>query len=333
MEKAIKEKFNEAILHEVMGRYGIAASEIRLLDGFESFIYEFDRGPAQYILRIAHSTRRSEGLIQGEAHWINYLAGGGATVAQAILSRQERLVEAVDDGLGGQFLATAFVKAPGRPPRQVETAPDYYERYGRLLGRMHALTRGYVLPDPAWKRPEWDDPIMLDVTRNLPPAEALAVEKYEGLLAHAKTLPKDGTSYGLIHWDAHEGNLFVDKAGTITLFDFDDCLYGWFAYDIAIVLLYAVMGQPDPAGFTRAFLSDFFRGYRQENRLDPAWLAEIPVFLKLREIDLYAVIHRSFDVENLDSPWCARFMAGRKERIENDVPFVDFDFTSLAGCL
>lgn len=26
-------------------------------------------------------------------------------------------------------------------------------------------------------------------------------------------------------------------------------------------------------------------------------------FMKLREIDLYTVIHRSFDVNNLDDPW------------------------------
>jgi hypothetical protein len=55
--------------------------------------------------------------------------------------------------------------------------------------------------------------------------------------------------------------------------------------------------------------------------------------LKLREIDLYAVIHRSFDVDNLDDPWVARYMHNRKQRIEDGVPTIDFDFESLAGCL
>ena len=51
------------------------------------------------------------------------------------------------------------------------------------------------------------------------------------------------------------------------------------------------------------------------------------------EIDLYALIHRSFDVENLDDPWCARYMDGRKEKIENEVPYIEFDWDSLAQYL
>jgi hypothetical protein len=43
------------------------------------------------------------------------------------------------------------------------------------------------------------------------------------------------------------------------------------------------------------------------------------------------VIHRSFDVDNLEDPWVAMFMKGRRERIENEIPFIDFDFSSLAA--
>ena len=62
----------------------------------------------------------------------------------------------------------------------------------------------------------------------------------------------------------------------------------------------------------------------------PVWLKELPHFLKLREIDLYAVIQRSFDMNQIDNDWCARFMAGRRQRIENDMPYVAFDCEALA---
>ena len=85
---------------------------------------------------------------------------------------------------------------------------------------------------------------------------------------------------------------------------------------------------------TATFVADFFplflRGYRQEKALDPDWLAQIPHFLKLREIDLYAAIHRSFDVDHIEDPWVARYMEGRKERIEAGVPYLDVDFAALA---
>ena len=49
----------------------------------------------------------------------------------------------------------------------------------------------------------------------------------------------------------------------------------------------------------------------------------------MREIELYAIVHRDFDVQAIDDPWIARFMKGRKERIDAEVPTIDFDFTTL----
>lgn len=333
MENRIKERYHDGILAEAMRRYGIAPDRIRLLDGFESFLYEFGRGTQEYILRLAHSFRRTEPLILGEVDWINYLVAGGATAAQAIPSERGRLVEPVEDGQGGQFLATAFAKARGRPPWEVGWTRELYETYGQLLGRMHALTKQYRVADPAWRRPDWDDDLMLDAERNLPPSETIALERHQQVVEHVQSLPRDTGSYGLIHFDAHSANLLIDATGSITLFDFDDCLHSWFIYDLAIVLFYMVTGVEDVASFTGDFLAHFLRGYRQENRLDAGWLHEIPWFLKLREIDLYGVIHRSFDVDNLDDPWCARYMRDRKDRIEQGVPYIDFDFDSLAHLL
>jgi len=65
------------------------------------------------------------------------------------------------------------------------------------------------------------------------------------------------------------------------------------------------------------------------HHLDGEWLAEISWFLKARELDTYAVIHRSFDVDDIDDRWARWFMAGRKERIDSGVPVVDVDFAAL----
>ena len=331
MEKEIKDRYNQAILEEAMRLYGIEVGRIHLLDGFESFIYEFETGDCAYILRVAHSIRRNVNLIHGEVDWINYLSAGGAPVAKAIRSDLGRLVEVVDDGVGGQFLLTSFIKARGETPTKENMTPNFFENYGRLLGRMHSLSKRYRLRNIEWRRPRWNDPIMLEVEKYLPESDTLIGQRFRELMDHLHKLPKDKDSYGLIHQDAHAGNLFVDKAGAITLFDFDDCAYSWFMNDIAIVLFYAAMWEEEAGGFTEEFMRSFLQGYMSENRLDPGWLKEIPYFLKLREIDLYAVIHRSFDMENLDDPWCVGYMNGRKERIEENVPYIDFDFESLAG--
>ncbi len=330
MEQRIRERYHDGILGAAMDRYAIAPGRINLLDGFESYMYEFNRDDGDYILRIGHSIRRSENLINGEVDWMNFLAAGGASVARAVLSDGGRLVEPIDDGRDGRFLATAFTKARGRPPWEVGWGPALYRTYGRLLGRIHALSKTYEPGNPAWRRPEWDDPLMLEVEKFVPSGQTGVIEAYRQVREHLSRLPRGPESYGLIHQDAHGANFFVDEEGGISLFDFDDCVYAWYVYDISMVVFYMLVGRDDAAAYAGEFMSHFLPAYAAECSLEDSWLAQVPVFLKLREIDLYAVIHRSFDVENLESPWCRRYMDGRRQRIEEGVPFVDFDFTSLA---
>lgn len=329
MDQLIKDRYNDSILQEAMRRYGITNDQIHPLDAFESFIYEFERDSHAYILRISHSFRRSESLVLGEVDWINYLAEGGVSVAKAIPSESGKLVEAIEDQWGEAFLVTAFVKARGQAPWDLWT-PKLYKSYGKMIGQIHTLSKSYQPNQAAWKRPDWNNDLFEFVERYLPESESIAKKKYRDICSHVNTLAKDRESYGLTHQDAHGSNLFVDEMGQITLFDFDECAYNWFINDIAVVLFYIVQDAEDWRVFTEEFLSHFLRGYVQACTLDFTWLKEIPNLLKIREIELYAVMHRDFDVNNIDDEWCARFMHNRKSRIENDVPYIDFDFESLS---
>jgi len=329
MDQLIKDRYNDTILQEAMRRYGITKSQIHSLDAFESFIYEFERGSHAYILRIAHSLRRSESLLLGEVDWINYLAEGGVSVARAILSESGKLVEVIEDQWGGAFLVTAFAKARGQAPWDL-WAPKLYESYGEMIGRIHTLSKSYQPKQIAWKRPDWNDALFEFVERYLPESESIAKNKYTDICHHVNTLAKDRESYGLTHQDAHGNNLFVDEMGQITLFDFDECAYNWFINDIAVALFYIVQDAEDWRAFTEEFMLHFLRGYIQACPLDFTWLKEISSFLKIREIELYAVMHRDFDVNNIEDEWCARFMHNRKSRIDNDVPYIDFDFGALS---
>jgi Ser/Thr protein kinase RdoA (MazF antagonist) len=321
LEKEIRDRYSDAILQEARRRFGIAPGDITLLDGFESFMYAYAREGREYILRIGHSQRRTPDLIRGEVDWINYLAAGGAGVAKAVPSQNGALVEVIPDTLDGRFLATAFVKAKGGPVWEMGGWSDaLVEQYGRILGRIHALSKSYMPGDPAWQRLQWDDPI--NVT--LPPVEPLIEQRFQQVLEYLQALPRDRDSFGMIHQDAHAGNFFVDENGRITLFDFDDCVYGHFAYDLAMVLFYAVTNRDEAAGFAPHFWQQFMHGYRAENELDPAWQQEIPHFMKLREIDLYAVIRRDYDSLQ-GNAWAETFLHGRRERIEQGIPYLEID--------
>ena len=329
MEKSIRDRFSVSIYDQALDYYQIDPDRIRELDGFESYIYEFEKDDGPGILRISHSIRRSPDMIRGELDWISYLNNGGASVARPIPSKNGILVEKINDGAGGCFLTAAFEKAPGEPHHGRGWTQSVLFEYGRSLGLIHQLSRIYQPTNPDWKRPQWDDPIMLEIDRFLPVDDLKIQKKFNDLQDYLRSLPRNQNGFGLIHQDPHRGNFFITKDEKITLFDFDDCVYSWFINDIALVLFYAVMGQEDPDKYTTELLTGFLPGYYSEVQLDPIWFKEIPFFMKLREIDLYAIIHRSFDINNLDDPWCAWYMNGRKEKIESGEPYLKFDFNNL----
>jgi Ser/Thr protein kinase RdoA (MazF antagonist) len=327
MDPKSKAIYSDAILAEAMRRYSIPEGQIELLDGFESFIYTFHKDQKDYILRLSHSLRYSLVGIEGEIDWINYLAAGGVLAARAVPALSGRLAEQIEDGAGGYFTASAFEKAPGGPASRADWEAGLLIRIGALLGQMHRLSQDYNPPESRLRRHEWDEGLDQSAALYLPPGEERVTARWNELLAELRALPRDRQSYGLIHQDMHGGNFFLDGQN-ITLFDFGDCCYGWFAYDLAIAFFYVIphyCRTPEQLALARRCLEELWSGYCQENTLDPAWLENIPAFLKLREIDLYIAIHRSLDLNNLD-PWCASFMAGRKEHIEDALPFVDISF-------
>jgi Ser/Thr protein kinase RdoA (MazF antagonist) len=74
-----------------------------------SFIYQFNRGDAGFILRVGHSRRRRP-FVRHEVGWLNYLAAGLA-VAGAVPFSQN--LEAVRTGR--RLVATAFCRAKAPP--------------------------------------------------------------------------------------------------------------------------------------------------------------------------------------------------------------------------
>lgn len=333
MDRRIRELYDDSILDEALARYGVAKEDARLLDGFESYIYEYRKRGERYALRISHSLHRTSDAAQGELEWLNYLVDGGVPAARAVLSERGNLVEPIPVADGSHFTAVSFEWARGNHATKEHWRSGLPIRLGQIVGRMHALTKDFEPSEPRFRRHEWHDDYPEGFAEQyLFPDDGVVVEKLDQLLDHLCTLPKDRDSYGLIHVDVHGGNFFVDDEGQITLFDFDDCQYAWFAYDIAMALFYAIshdcVSEKDVA-HAKDFFEQFMLGYRRENAVASEWLERIPLFMKLREIDLYIIIHRSLDVNDLD-PWCASYMKNRKHKIEHDVPYVVLDWGSFA---
>lgn len=69
MIREIEEQFTEEILAEAIKRYDINRDNIRSMGGYESFVYEYHKNNAFFILKISHTIRRSINNIRGKLNF------------------------------------------------------------------------------------------------------------------------------------------------------------------------------------------------------------------------------------------------------------------------
>jgi Ser/Thr protein kinase RdoA (MazF antagonist) len=335
--KALLEKIADRILKEAAKRFGVAFGKLmRFHDSvkvvescrfIEKSLHQYDRDGRYYILRLTHPLYVDFEFIPGEVDWINYLADHGVRAPRVITSRNGELVEIIEDE-DSPYAAVSFEKVEGREivfddPDEWNT--DLFVRYGRTIGRMHALTKRYAPRGRSLRRIKWyEQDWVANIDRYLPASEFLIRQKHRDLMRTLHGLPRDRDSYGLIHGDAHPWNVLFHQ-GDIILTDFDFCERSWFASDIAIVLFYAVMAPVkgmDKSTFANCFLKNFMTGYLEENNLDAYWIEQIPFFLRLRMISKYILHYPEWQSNTMTENRESAFIDW-KRKIEKDIPYLD----------
>ena len=303
-------------------RFGLDRDQITFLGGFENIVYKHK----DVILRITHSIRRTASYVLGELEFVCYLADHGVPVVIPIQSLGGNLVETYPVG-DGYFLITAFSKALGHEPEDSELTGVLFEKWGQITGRIHALTKSFYPSQPSYKRQEWYEEEALNFKKYVPRTQELVHQKRTELFQKLNSVPVDRDVYGLTHNDIHYGNIHLHD-DSLTLFDFDDCSYHWFANDIAVAVHSVLPGYHKEAQFdsiTAHFMAHFMRGYRDENKLTAEWLNRVPDFLRLYDLIDYGIIHQAWDLDSLDDSRQSILNRVRR-RIENETCLVNIDF-------
>ncbi|MBN2379380.1 phosphotransferase [candidate division WOR-3 bacterium] len=328
----IIDAYSDAVLDEAAKRFGIDKAKLKRLHSFENFIYEFERDGAELILRLTHSSDMSADFMQGETEWVSHLASNGVSVACPVPSPSGNLVEVIDASGSGlsYFSSTVSPKVKGvHLLKPQDYTDEVITNWGRVLGRMHALAKDYEPSSERIRRPHWDEGEEERARKYLPRSQPRVMQRWHELVEHARTLDTGKDSYGLVHDDLYSMNFLVNDR-EITVIDFGDSRYDWFANDLAIPIFYVVREhwfvQPDN-DFVRRFMRCILEGYLSENTLESRWLSEIGFFHKLRELLLYITLYAE-GMKDLD-PWSERFMQGRRESIEQSTPIIEADFSHL----
>lgn len=302
--------------------------------GHFSWVYEFYRNGQACILRITPPNSDIDlPAMRSILEWLAFLSSQGGPAPVPIRSQNNHLIEVVHFQ-EETYIAVAFEKAPGILAERVsfqDWNDELFQALGQTVGKCHQIAKIYQ-PSSEYRRPEWlEGDSCFNPRTSLLHAESTILEKRTKLISQIQKLPKDPDNYGLSHLDLHFGNFFIDTGNLkITLFDFDDCAYGWFIMDIAMLLFDVVVlyEGKESQQFSEKFLENFLHGYYSQMPENVFWIRQLPVFLKLLEIGVYLMLYRDYDPSSSDE-WVSKFMPGRKYRIENEIPYIDLDFSSI----
>jgi amicoumacin kinase len=321
------------LINAVTERYnGKTESLLKLTGGFQNDVFEFHDGQYARILRIALSTNRSKEMIQSELDFIEILSSNGVGVSIPIKSTQGNYIEEISLQ-GVTYYLTSFSKAAGHfvnvsNPR--EWKREFFQYWGKTMGKMHSLTKMGNERYKSFNRPSWNG-IDNEASLFLSTINEQASRAYEKIVKKIDAQPRNKHSYGLIHNDFHQGNFFVHE-GKMTIFDFDDCSFSWFAQDIAASFYHAFWQSssfnPEYKNFPSEFTKYFFEGYSQENEMNKEIVEQIPLFLKLREIFLLHLFYKKWDIQNLQD-WQSYTLKDLLHRIEHEIPYTDVLFKVL----
>ena len=253
-------------------------------------------GEKKYVLRISALGDRTEEEYLAETEFVRYLAQNGAPVADVIPSVHGKPVECYEQD-GKTVFVSLFEYAKGmllceNGYRYRKGAPleEYFYNTGKALGAIHRLSKEYR---PVHCRKAFPDQFNSDyINRLIPDSYAELKQAIIRRLEEYRTLPTDTEVYGLVHFDFCDGNYHVDlNTGDITVFDFDNCIYCWYMFDLAHLWTHGVgwyQREPDPKKRMEC-MDHYFRtileGYRSETDVPDAMLEKLPLFIDMTIIE------------------------------------------------
>ncbi|MDG5789651.1 phosphotransferase [Evansella sp. AB-P1] len=124
------------------------------------------------------------------------------------------------------------------------------------------------------------------------PNDRIIISRVNTLINVINQLPRNDKLYMLIHTDLHSGNFFFDDE-RLWIFDFDDCAYHFIVHDLAMPLYYFLWQfegtREEKVKFGTNFLTIFLAGYLATSEIALDEFLKLPIFLKLRDCDLYGI--------------------------------------------
>jgi Ser/Thr protein kinase RdoA (MazF antagonist) len=293
----------EAAIEQALGAWdGLAGARARLINLSENHTFRIDRDDDQrFILRVHRPGYQSTASIESELAWIAALRREAELPVPAPLAGSNgQLLQQLHLDADAPRAAVLFRFEEGREPREGEALEPLFARLGGFAAQLHKHAETYA-PPSGFVRPVWDAAAILDAdglwgdwrqAPNLSPrGRDVLKDLDERLRADIAAYGTASGRFGLIHADMRLANILVD-GDAVTLLDFDDCGFCWFAYDFA-----AAVSFFEDKPIVPVLKAEWISAYTRIRPLADEDIAAMDTMLLLRRMALLAWIGSHSETE------------------------------------
>lgn len=275
--------FTDEIKEQIYESFSIDPSTLKELEGFSSYVFRaHSEEHGDMVLKVSHSSRLSPAVIKSELDFVQFLAAQKCAVAKTLTRDKEPRFLALPDGAGHEFLAYGFEFIEGQCYEDIDKSEESLIELGRSLAHIHNASERFT-QDHRVTRPSLTNNVDYQARTILPQSEEAVVNAYEALLSEIQKIPESPEFYGLIHSDAHDGNLIQHKDRGLVFIDFDDCEFHYFLNDLAIMLYTFFPPEDcDDKAYTEFVFLSLLKGYLPTRPIPSAHFQFLPLFLKFR---------------------------------------------------
>ncbi|HDR8243318.1 protein kinase [Bacillus thuringiensis] len=285
-------------------------------------MYECLTEQGTYFIRITNYKTYEEQI--EEVLYTNFLYQNGLGVPPIIPSLQGNFVEKFT--LDKEIFAVLYKAAPGIHLPRSEWNSNIFKKLGKQIGKLHRISKSFEKIKPVKHINDWYENEEYNFLKYIPKEENTIREIASDVLTSIKELPKSPSNYGLIHGDLWLENILVENNSNLTMIDFQDCEKHFYIFDLAVPIYsaieYSFAGNGNIVDYESSITKALFEGYQEENELPKEMKDKFPLFIKLKEIFEYSLMHMYWDKDELTEEQ-VRIMNLYRMKIENKNTYIN----------
>ena len=262
---------------------------VEFLTDCRNTIHKATTSDRSFILRLSPQNYRTKAQIESELDFQKYLFDNGADVVNPIYCTSGERCLTAENG-ETHAIVSAFEYANGKDwDERNDKLPDVMQNIGKALGKIHRLSKDYT-PVGVVKRRLWSEQQELtrahDVFKN---HSSVLLRKYTDFMEEMANSEMTSDNFGLTHGDYLMSNYFIGENNALSVYDFDECEYSWFAADLAICMrcyLFWTMNPadlPNKADEAEMMHYNLLLGYSEENTVTEDMVFGLEKYIKIRD--------------------------------------------------